>query len=106
MLTSQDFGDGYRDPISKSLSIAPALLGIINASYSLGAICAVPFAPMFNQYVGRRWAIMCGSITMVIGAILQGFAQHGERLRIFPSPALTDYSGNVYYCTDATWVGN
>jgi MFS family permease len=77
MLIFEDFGDGYKDPISKALSVSPPLLGIINASYSLGAICAVPFAPAFNQWVGRRWAIMCGSIVMIIGALLQGFAQQG-----------------------------
>lgn len=69
------FGNGYRDPVSHALSVSPPLLGIINASYSLGAICAVPFAPAVNQWIGRRWAIMMGSTIMVIGALLQGFAQ-------------------------------
>jgi MFS family permease len=75
ILTLVDFGNGYRDPVSKSLSVSPPLLGIINASYSLGAILAVPFAPTVNQWIGRRWAIMMGSIIMVVGALLQGFAQ-------------------------------
>ncbi|KUJ18219.1 major myo-inositol transporter iolT [Mollisia scopiformis] len=70
------FGDGYIDPTTGQLGINPPLLGIINASYSLGAIFAVPVAPYFNQLVGRRWAIMSGSVSMVIGALLQGFAQH------------------------------
>ncbi|TAQ83666.1 hypothetical protein B7494_g8012 [Chlorociboria aeruginascens] len=68
------FGDGYIDPTTKTNGVSPPLLGIINASYSLGAIISVPFAPMFNQYVGRRWAIMSGSLIMVFGALLQGFA--------------------------------
>ncbi|CZR53195.1 related to hexose transporter protein [Phialocephala subalpina] len=71
------FGDGYIDPTTHQLGVNPPLLGIINASYSLRAICAVPVAPYFNQLVGRRWAIMSSSIAMVIGALLQGFAQHG-----------------------------
>ncbi|KAG0646213.1 High-affinity glucose transporter [Hyphodiscus hymeniophilus] len=70
------FGNGYKDPVSHTASVAPDLLGIINASYSLGAILAVPFAPYVNQSFGRRWSIMMGSILMVIGALLQGFAQH------------------------------
>lgn len=75
VLTFLDFGNGYRDPVSHSLSVSPPLLGIINASYSLGAIIAVPFAPTVNQWIGRRWSIMSGSVIMVIGALLQGFAQ-------------------------------
>ena len=56
-MTLLDFGNGYKDPISGAASVSPPLLGIINASYSLGAICAVPLAPMFNQWVGRRWLL-------------------------------------------------
>ncbi|KAF8863588.1 MFS general substrate transporter [Acephala macrosclerotiorum] len=66
----------YINPTTYQLAVNPPLLGIINASYSLGAICAVPVAPYFNQLVGRRWAIMSGSIAMVVGDLLQGFAQH------------------------------
>lgn len=83
-LTLLDFGNGYKDPISGAASVSPPLLGIINASYSLGAICAVPLAPMFNQWVGRRWAIMSGSCTMVFGAILQGFARDGKSFPRLP----------------------
>ncbi|MCJ1258616.1 hypothetical protein MMC24_006449 [Lignoscripta atroalba] len=51
-----------------------SLKGIIAASYSLGAICALPFVPLINDRFGRRWCIMFGSIVMVVGSFLQGFA--------------------------------
>ena len=56
-----------------------SLKGIIAAAYGLGAILSLPFVPIVNEKFGRRWAIMGGSIVMCIGAIIQGFAQHGER---------------------------
>jgi len=99
------FGNRYKDPISKALSVSPPLLGIINASYSLGAICDVPFAPAFNQWVGRRWAIMCGSIVMIIGALLQGFAQQGMYAPGSNSISkLTSASRHAYCCTHAPGV--
>jgi len=52
------------------------MLGFISSCYQLGSILAVPIAPWFNQRFGRRWAIMAGSIIMVVGAILQGFSVH------------------------------
>lgn len=58
---------------------AGALKGIISASYSLGAICALPFVPFVNDRFGQRWCIMTGSIFMIIGAFLQGFSNGGER---------------------------
>jgi MFS family permease len=60
-----------------------AIKGILAASYSLGAILSLPFVPMFNQYFGRRWSIMFGSIVMVIGAILQGFSNGSEIFHSF-----------------------
>jgi len=56
--------------------IEPGLLGFVNSCYQLGSIFAVPIAPWFAQKYGRRWSIMLGSWIMVIGAIIQGFAQH------------------------------
>ncbi len=53
------------------------MLGFISSSYQLGSIIAVPIAPWLNQTYGRRWSIMIGSIVMVIGSILQCFAQDG-----------------------------
>jgi MFS family permease len=58
------------------------MLGFISSCYQLGSIFGVPIAPWFNQKYGRRWSIMAGSLTMVLGAILQGFAQHGTYLTI------------------------
>jgi MFS family permease len=75
-----DFGNGYKDPITGSASIKPDLRGLMNAAYSLGAISGVPFAPVVNQWLGRRWTIMMGSCIMVTGAILQGFSQNSMPL--------------------------
>ena len=51
-----------------------SLKGIISASYSLGAICALPFIPFINDRFGRRWCIMFGSLVMIVGSFLQGFS--------------------------------
>ena len=61
----------------KAYAIEPSLLGIISSSYQLGSILAVPFAPMVNNRLGRRWSIMIGSLVMCVGSIIQGFSQHG-----------------------------
>ncbi|KAF5371170.1 hypothetical protein D9758_004279 [Tetrapyrgos nigripes] len=53
-----------------------ALLGLMSAIYSLGAILALPAVPIVNDYLGRRMAIIFGSILMVIGASLQAAAQN------------------------------
>jgi sugar porter (SP) family MFS transporter len=53
-----------------------ALKGIIAAAYSLGAILSLPMIPYVNDRFGRRWSIFGGSLIMVIGALIQGFAQH------------------------------
>jgi MFS family permease len=70
------FGDGYKD-VDGKWGIEPALIGFMSSCYQLGSILAVPFAPWFNQRFGRRWAIMFGSGVMVVGALIQGFSQHG-----------------------------
>lgn len=54
------------------------MLGFVNSSYQLGSIFAVPIAPWFAQRYGRRWSIMLGSLIMVFGSLLQGFAQHSK----------------------------
>lgn len=75
------FGDGYQTKNSKGelqWDIEPGILGFISSCYQLGSIVAVPFAPWLNQRYGRRWSIMIGSLFMVVGAILQGFAQHSK----------------------------
>lgn len=69
-----DFGGGRK--VDDKFAIEPGLLGFINSCYQLGSIFAVPIAPWFAQRFGRRWSIMLGSVIMVVGALLQGFAQH------------------------------
>ncbi|KAM7198534.1 general substrate transporter [Rhypophila sp. PSN 637] len=70
-------GNGRRNPAKpKEFQIEPGLLGFVNSCYQLGSIFAVPIAPWLSQRLGRRWSIMIGSLTMVFGAIIQGFAQH------------------------------
>jgi MFS family permease len=54
------------------------MLGFISSCYQLGSILAVPITPWINRKYGRRWCIMLGSLIMVVGALLQGFAQNGK----------------------------
>lgn len=54
-----------------------SLKGIIAAAYSLGAILSLPLIPIVNDRFGRRWSIFGGSLIMVVGALIQGFSQHG-----------------------------
>ena len=63
-------------------AIEPGLLGFVNTCYQLGSIFAVPVAPWFAQKYGRRWSIMLGSLIMVVGALIQGFAQHGKKFKV------------------------
>ncbi|RDB20183.1 Lactose permease [Hypsizygus marmoreus] len=52
------------------------LLGLISAMYSLGAIVVLPLVPLVTDGLGRRNAILLGSIIMIIGAALQTAAQN------------------------------
>lgn len=60
-----------------------ALLGLVSAMYSLGAIVIVPFVPSVVDRFGRRHAILIGSILMIFGGILQGAALNREYLMAF-----------------------
>ncbi|PGH09401.1 hypothetical protein AJ79_05713 [Helicocarpus griseus UAMH5409] len=51
-----------------------ANLGILAASYNLGALSAVPFVAVVSDHVGRRWSIIMGSVFMIGGAFLQAFS--------------------------------
>ncbi|KAL1954615.1 hypothetical protein VTO42DRAFT_910 [Malbranchea cinnamomea] len=51
-----------------------ATLGILTASYNLGALTALPFVTLVSDHVGRRWSIMIGSLFMIGGAIMQAFS--------------------------------
>lgn len=55
-----------------------SLQGIIAAAYSLGAILSLPLVPIVNDKFGRRWSIFLGSLVMILGALIQGFSQHGK----------------------------
>ncbi|KAF9266151.1 hexose transporter [Marasmius fiardii PR-910] len=50
------------------------LLGLMSAIYSLGAIVVLPVVPWVSDHWGRRWAIVVGSILMIIGAAIQAAA--------------------------------
>jgi MFS family permease len=81
--------------------LEPSLAGIVAASYSLGAICALPFIPMFNQRYGRRWSIFFGSAISIVGAIIQGLSVHGTSITHPGKTRLTRYSWDVYRGSDA-----
>lgn len=47
------------------------LLGMISASYALGAIASTFITAIISDRWGRRWSVFIGSIIMIIGVILQ-----------------------------------
>ncbi|KAB5540573.1 MFS transporter [Coniochaeta sp. 2T2.1] len=48
-----------------------ALLGVINAAFSIGAVLSLPIVPYVNDRVGRKHSITIGSVILVIGVVLQ-----------------------------------
>lgn len=52
--------------------------GILASALPLGAVIGLPFIPLLNDNLGRRWCVMFGSIIMIIGSLIQGFAVNGE----------------------------
>ncbi|KAF9458482.1 hexose transporter [Collybia nuda] len=52
------------------------LLGLMSAMYSLGAIIVLPIVPLITDHLGRRNAIVFGSVLMIIGAAIQTAAQN------------------------------
>ncbi|KAI0528260.1 general substrate transporter [Xylaria bambusicola] len=50
--------------------------GILASALPLGAVIGLPFIPLVNDTFGRRWCVMTGSIIMIIGSLIQGFAQN------------------------------
>ncbi|KZO98458.1 MFS transporter [Calocera viscosa TUFC12733] len=48
-----------------------AILGVITAAFSIGAVIALPLVPMCNDRLGRKPSIVVGSIIILIGVILQ-----------------------------------
>ncbi|KAK4200943.1 putative lactose permease [Triangularia verruculosa] len=51
--------------------------GILASALPLGSVIGLPFIPIVNDTFGRRWCIMFGSVVMIIGTIIQGFAFNG-----------------------------
>jgi MFS family permease len=82
-----DFGHPSVDAEGKVEHVIDGpLLGIISASYSLGAIVMVPLVPWVAQRLGRRWSIFLGSLLQCGGALVQGLSVHGEYSEILTSP--------------------
>ncbi|KAH8811349.1 MFS transporter [Xylogone sp. PMI_703] len=48
-----------------------ALLGLITAAFSIGAVLAIPFIPFVNDRYGRRMCVLFGSCVIAIGVVLQ-----------------------------------
>ncbi|KAJ0417134.1 general substrate transporter [Aspergillus carlsbadensis] len=48
-----------------------AILGLMSASYPLGAILSTPFSAIVSDRYGRRWSILIGSIIMIAGVAIQ-----------------------------------
>ncbi|KAK6441414.1 hypothetical protein LTR95_002362 [Oleoguttula sp. CCFEE 5521] len=55
-----------------------ALLGLITAAFSIGAVVAIPFVPYTNDRIGRKHSITIGSSIIVLGVILQTAAVNIE----------------------------
>ncbi|KAF2703375.1 MFS general substrate transporter [Pleomassaria siparia CBS 279.74] len=51
-------------------------LGLFTALYSIGSIASLPFAPFIADRFGRRAAIVCGCVIMIVGAAVQGAAKN------------------------------
>lgn len=69
-------GKDTNDACSVYHSPRSALLGLMSAIYSLGAICALPLVPYITDTLGRRRAILFGSVLMIIGAVIQTASQN------------------------------
>ncbi|KAK3936338.1 putative lactose permease [Diplogelasinospora grovesii] len=54
-----------------------AYSGILASALPLGSVIGLPLIPLINDTFGRRWCIMFGSIVMIIGTFIQGFAING-----------------------------
>ncbi|KAI0206795.1 general substrate transporter [Astrocystis sublimbata] len=50
--------------------------GILASALPLGAVIGLPLIPYVNDNLGRRWCVMTGSVIMIIGSLIQGFAQN------------------------------
>lgn len=51
-----------------------ATLGLFNAAYPIGGLCAIPFVSFISDRFGRRLGLATGAVVCCIGATLQGAA--------------------------------
>ncbi|KAI1389668.1 general substrate transporter [Hypoxylon trugodes] len=51
--------------------------GILASALPLGAVIGLPFIPLLNDNLGRRICVLFGSIVMIVGSLIQGFAVNG-----------------------------
>lgn len=58
----------------------------MSSMYSLGAICALPLVPIVNDRFGRRFAVLFGSLLMILGAALQASAVNCRNIPAFYTP--------------------
>lgn len=48
-----------------------AILGIVTASFNIGAVSGIPLIPFFNDRYGRKFCVVFGSVLISIGVIIQ-----------------------------------
>ncbi|KAH8804449.1 general substrate transporter [Xylogone sp. PMI_703] len=53
-----------------------AILGLLSASYPLGAIISTPVSAFISDRFGRRWSVFFGSLIMVVGVAVQSASQN------------------------------
>ncbi|KAH6840581.1 general substrate transporter [Chaetomium sp. MPI-CAGE-AT-0009] len=51
--------------------------GILASALPLGSVIGLPFIPLVNDNLGRRWCIWLGSVVMICGVIIQGLSING-----------------------------
>jgi hypothetical protein len=66
-----------------------AILGLLSASYPLGAILSTPVSAWISDRFGRRWSIFIGSFIMLIGVAMQTASQTGQYR--FPNRCLRSF---------------
>jgi MFS family permease len=75
-----------------------SILGLLSASYPLGAVISTPVSAFISDKFGRRWSVFIGSFIMIIGVVLQAASVNGQFSCVYPSVlvlAQTLNSGHV-----------